>query len=238
MKIIEDEVIGELRYLTVEFDQAELLAGHIGVISQGAVRRYFEGKSPDLKVKKCGGLKLDSQRDIVTMRFGVVNQLAIENSVGVNSIVTNTSPGYGDPKLLNPGYDELKKRFELRGEVYIVLEKEHASLQGHRDELEKLVSNLVIERDDLLVENEELKTANAQWKEKYDALTKAVGITALATADEDAADLANAKEAVEITGADGSKITGEKAEGGVRGDRHKEIIIADLESDEDDDILG
>lgn len=55
---------------------------------------------------------------------------------------------------------------------------------------------------------------------------------------EDAADLAAAKEAmkdddsvplseVEMTGADGSKIEGEKPEGGVRGDRSKEITVAD-----------
>ncbi len=136
MQIIEDEVIGELRYLTVEFDQAELLAGHIGVISQGAVRRYFEGKSPDLKVKKCGGLKLDSQRNIVTMRFGIVDRpgmVLCKNDTGktipAGRLIAlagvdgskiegekSENVGCGDRKnqavtavkLLNPGYDELK----------------------------------------------------------------------------------------------------------------------------------
>ena len=78
MKIINEEIIGELKYLVVEFDCKEFAdVRGAGVISQGAVRRYFEGKRPDLKVKKCGGLKLDSQRDIVTMRFGVKQKPSI-----------------------------------------------------------------------------------------------------------------------------------------------------------------
>ena len=139
MKIIEDEVIGELWYLTVEFDQAELLAGHIGVISQGAVRRYFEGKSPDLKVKKCGGLKLDSQRDIVTMRFGVVNTTSktferVRESIGGEIISLNDV--YVKTKLLNPGYDELKEKYDA---LVIAVGKDAQKFSA------------------MLVENEELK---------------------------------------------------------------------------------
>ena len=174
MNIIEDEIIGELRYLTVEFDQVELLAGHIGVISQGAVRRYFEGECPDLKVKKCGGLKLDSQRDIVTMRFGV------KNPVGVNPIVASITPGYGEPKLLNPGYDELKKKYDDQYVLYSVLCEDYSKVQEKRNNLlldykiqsievselkekcDALVAAVMQDAQkfsDLLVENEELKTS-------------------------------------------------------------------------------
>ncbi|KKK63178.1 hypothetical protein LCGC14_2996880 [marine sediment metagenome] len=179
MKIIEDEIIGELRYLTVEFDQTELLAGHIGVISQGAVRRYFEGKSPDLKVKKCGGLKLDSQRDIVTMRFGV------KNPVGVNPIVASITPGYGEPKLLNPGYAELKadknmlvemnerhviKLDELlksRNHLVDELDETNKQLLAVQERCDALVAAVMQDAQkfsDLLVENEELKVDLEQTK--------------------------------------------------------------------------
>ena len=84
MKTIENEVIGDLRYLTVEFDQTELVTGGMGVISQDAVKRYFIEKRPDLKVKKCGGLKLDSQRFTVTMRIGVVNTPAAIQLTGAD----------------------------------------------------------------------------------------------------------------------------------------------------------
>ena len=134
MNIIEDEVIGELRYLTVEFDQAELLAGHIGVISQGAVRRYFESKYPDLKVKKCGGLKLDSQRDIVTMRIGVVNR---------GNVITTVSDEVSKVKLLNPGYDEIQAKC-------VTFQREYDAIVVLYDKLETRYSKL-IEKYDTLV---------------------------------------------------------------------------------------
>ena len=150
MQVIEDEVLGELKYLVVEFDQAELLAGHIGVISQGAVRRYFEGKNPDLKVKKCGGLKLDSQRDIVTMRFGVVNRGGV-----ITTVSDEVSDEVSEVKLLNPGYNELaaqveglKVQLELGAEVYDEL-KEASDiyvkvLTDNRDALQKKYDVLVV----------------------------------------------------------------------------------------------
>ncbi len=127
MKIIEDDVIGELRYLTVEFDRKELIAGGVGVISQGAVQRYFTEKSPDYKVKKCGSFKLDSQRDIVTMRFGVVNR---------GGVITTVSDEVSEVKLLNPGYDELRERYDT---LVIAVGKDAQKFSA------------------ILVENEELK---------------------------------------------------------------------------------
>ncbi len=178
MKIIEDEVIGELRYLTVEFDQAELLAGHIGVISQGAVRRYFEGKSPDLKVKKCGGLKLDSQRDIVTMRFGVVNKST--TAVIIDEFAGKDNDYSAAQKLLNPEYDELKAERDMLVEMnerHVIKLDELLKSRNHLvDELDETNKQLLTVQErcdalvaavmqdaqkfsDLLVENEKLRTA-------------------------------------------------------------------------------
>ncbi|KKL57438.1 hypothetical protein LCGC14_2235400 [marine sediment metagenome] len=148
MNIIEDEIIGELRYLTVEFDQVELLAGHIGVISQGAVRRYFEGKRPDLKVKKCGGLKLDSQRDIVTMRIGVVKK---STTVTIIDEFAGPDNDYSAAqKLLNPGYDELKAKYdEAANELKAVYDALPDTISGNTP-LSKLVAELKDERDCLI----------------------------------------------------------------------------------------
>ena len=262
MKTIEDEVIGKLRYLTIEFDQTELLAGHIGIISQGAVRRYFEGECPDLKVMKCGGLKLDSQRNIVTMRFGVVNKPDIEAQKFVTSLmdmhkaVGNIDHAPIDQKFLNPGYDEillenkkLKEKYDYLIEKYQItgnklseVYKKYDVLQHEKDIVGRLYDALVaaVSKDaqkfsDLLVENEQLKIDLMMYM-KTDEPT--------AFDPEDAVDLADAKEVIEsadsvplskieLTGTDGAKIEGEKAEGGVRGDRHKEIVVADISLSEE-----
>ncbi len=170
MKTIEDEVIGKLRYLTIEFDQTELLAGHIGIISQGAVRRYFEGECPDLKVMKCGGLKLDSQRSIVTMRFGIVNNQP-EKLVGIPSFIADTAPGYGGslksiaedinpvaasdstpgdsayPKLLNPGYDEILLENKKLKEKYDYLIEKYQITGNKLSEVYKKYDVLQHEKD-------------------------------------------------------------------------------------------
>ncbi len=101
MKIYETEddgKIGDLLYKTVEFTRQELVAGGVGVISQGAVLRYLKAAKPDLKIKKCGSFKLDSQEDTVTMRIGIA-----------------------DTKLLNPGYDELKDSYDRTKKRYDAL---------------------------------------------------------------------------------------------------------------------
>lgn len=155
MKIFETEddgKIGDLLYKTVEFTRRELVAGGVGVISQGAVQRYLEAAKPNLKIKKCGSFKLDSQEDTVTMRIGIANT-----------------------KLLNPGYDELKARYDELKEAsdeYITaltnnrdaLEKKYNAGVSLRNKLvddvvesEKQLLALQTKFSDLLVENEELK---------------------------------------------------------------------------------
>ncbi len=146
MKIFETEddgKIGDLLYKTVEFTRQELVAGGVGVISQGAVLRYLEAAKPDLKIKKCGSFKLDSQKDTVTMRIGIA-----------------------DTKLLNPGYDELKAKY---------------------DALVEAVGKDAQKFSDLLVENENLK-------KQVVALADCAEIDLTSDdEEEDAADLADAK---------------------------------------------
>ena len=170
MKIIEDEVIGELRYLTVEFDQTEIIADG-GVISQGAAQRYLAKERPDLKIKKCGSFKLNSQERTVTMRVAVALQ---------HKIVNSPDPMNGDReiKLLNPGYDELKAKYDkLKAAVaddsqdfnlatkLAETQKMYHELQNERDEIGAKYDAIVVAASkdaqkfsDLLVENEELKT--------------------------------------------------------------------------------
>ncbi len=148
MRIIEDEVIGELRYLVVEFDQTELVTGGMGVISQDAVKRYFIEKRPDLKVKKCGGLKLDSQRDIVTMRIGVVNQ-SEKLAAALDSIATGIAPEHNEQKLLQPGYDEI-------GAKCATFQREYDAIVVLYDKLEIRYSKLIKKYDALVKGKDEL----------------------------------------------------------------------------------
>ena len=156
MKFIEDEVIGEFLYQTVEFTQKEFADKGIGVISQVAVRQYLIEERPDLKIKKLGSFKFDSQKNTVTVRIATVNK---------------TVP----VALLNPGYDELKAKYD--------------ELQHEKDIIERLYDALVVavskdtqKFSELLQENEKLKVQ--LMKMQLDVLA----------CPEDAADLANAKE--------------------------------------------
>ena len=163
MKIINDEIIGELRYLTVEFCRTELVAGGAGVISQGAVRRYFEGKNPDFKVKKCGSLKLDSQRDIVTIRIGIVNQppyaILVKGKTHPDNqpVVSDFHNREISQKLLNLGYDELKEQYDAVLLDYKNRSEETVELQKRYDALVIAVGKDAQKFSDLLVENENLK---------------------------------------------------------------------------------
>ena len=141
MKIFETEddgKIGDLLYKTVEFTRLELIEGGVGVISQGAVQRYFAKKNPDLAIKKFGSFKLDSQADTVTARFAVVNKVV-------------------DQKLLNPGYDELKEQYDAVLLDYKNRSEETVELQERYDALVIAVGKEAQKFSDLLVENEELK---------------------------------------------------------------------------------
>ncbi len=114
MKIYQSEddgVIGEFLYQTVEFTQKEFADKGIGVISQVAVRQYLIEERPDLKIKKLGSFKFDSQKNTVTVRIATVNK---------------TVP----VALLNPGYDELKAKYD--------------ELQHEKDIIERLYDALVV----------------------------------------------------------------------------------------------
>ncbi len=148
----EDGVIGEFLYQTVEFDQTELVANG-GVVSQSAAQRYLAKERPDLKIKKCGSFKLDSQANTITMRFAVVNKSITLAGADGSKIEGEKSEGgvSGDRKnhtattvkLLNPGYDELKKDY---AELFV----QYAALV-------EAVSKDAQKFSDLLVENENLK---------------------------------------------------------------------------------
>lgn len=169
MKIYESEedgVIGEFRYQTVEFDQTELVANG-GVISQGAAQRYLAKERPDLKIKKCGSFKLDSQANTVTMRFAVPKSVVVKPSIPGGSKTLLNDCSCQDQKLLNPGYDELKEKYDLLSTTYERLLKYVAELEIQRDEtrvLQERYDALVVavgkdaqKFSDLLVENVKLK---------------------------------------------------------------------------------
>ena len=178
MKIFQsehDRVIGEFLYQTVEFTQKEFADKGIGVISQSAVRQYLIEERPDLKIKKLGSFKFDSQENTVTVRIATINKIV-------------------PVALLNPGYDELaaqveglKEQLELGAEVYDELKEKHDLLSTTYKKLLKYVAELetqyvelqhkknivgrlydalviAVSKDaqkfsDLLVENEELKVS-------------------------------------------------------------------------------
>ena len=182
MRIIENEgdgIIGELLYITMEFDRKEILDGGVGIVSQGAVQRYFAAKRPDLKPKKYSGIKMDFQNNTLTMRVGVTNHVGGINPVGVDPMVASAAPEYGyvgqDQKLLNPGYDELKAKYDAL-KVAVENDSQDFNLATKLTETQKMYGEL---------ENE-LHEVGA----KYDALKAACEVKIL----QEAADLTGCAE--------------------------------------------
>ncbi len=180
MKIYEGEddgVIGEFRYQTVEFDQTELVANG-GVISQGAAQRYLAKERPDLKIKKCGSFKLDSQANTVTMRFAVPKSIVKRPSIPGGSKTLLNDCSCQDQKLLNPGYNELaaqvkglKEQLELGAEVYDELQKQ---LDDVRLEL-SCPETMGMDNEPLYKWAAVVMCKELELHRKYDALVVAVG---------------------------------------------------------------
>ena len=168
MKIYEGEndgVIGELLYQTVEFTKKEFTDKGIGVISQGTVQRYLAEERPDLKIKKLGSFKFDNQENTVTVRIGTPVQ-----------------------KLLGPGYDELKEKYQDMVRVsnrlvceILESEKQLLAIQNNYDSLiEKYqitggkLSELYKKYDELKKKYDELQHEKDIIGRLYDALVIAV----------------------------------------------------------------
>ncbi|KKN48407.1 hypothetical protein LCGC14_0653540 [marine sediment metagenome] len=158
MKIYQSEddgVIGEFLYQTVEFTQKEFADKGIGVISQVAVRQYLAEEQPDLKIKKLGSFKFDSQMNTVTVRIATINKIV-------------------PVALLNPGYDELKAKYdEAANELKAVYDALPDTISGNTP-LSKLVAELM-KKYNLSVDNFSiLMGEKVRLQEKYDALVTAV----------------------------------------------------------------
>ncbi len=149
MRIYEGEsdgVIGELLYQTVEFTKKEFTDKGMGVISQGTVQRYLVEERPDLKIKKLGSFKFDSQENTVTVRIGTPMQ-----------------------KLLGPGYDEIQAKavnFQREYDAIVVLydklEVRYSGLIERYDALVVAVGKDAQKFSAMLVENENLKVKNTR----------------------------------------------------------------------------
>ena len=165
----EDGVIGDLLYQTVEFTRKELTEGGVGVISQGAVQRYLVGKRPDLKIKKLGSFKFDGQANTVSVRIGTTK----------GKRVVLPDDNQKPVALLNPGYNELKAKYDM-------LIRDFDALKNTYDALVVAVAKDVQKFSDLLVENERLKK---QFESEHN-------LCLCPECKEDIADLADAKEAI------------------------------------------
>ena len=167
MKIYQSEddgVIGEFLYQTVEFTQKEFADKGIGVISQVAVRQYLIEERPDLKIKKLGSFKFDSQKNTVTVRIATVNKIV-------------------PVALLNPGYDELKDNYDRTKKRYDAL------VIAVSKDAQKF-SDLLVENENLKAENDRLMLRLAEWSASCVSCGR-VNKNVHVIIEEDAADILN-----------------------------------------------
>jgi len=79
-----------------------------GVISKGQVVRHYEAKHPEHRVMEALAFKVDHETESVKIRVRVVLK-TLEKHVFLPE--ENQKPVGQDQKLLNPGYDELLKKY-------------------------------------------------------------------------------------------------------------------------------
>ncbi len=176
MRIYESEddgVIGEFLYQTVEFTQKEFADKGIRVISQTAVKQHLTEERPDLKVKKLGSFRFNSQENTVSVRIGTLVQ-----------------------KLLGPGYDELMLSQNKLVDEVAESEKQLLAIQEKHAALIEAVSKDAQKFSDLLVENEELKEENKTLDRAVAGYVRAklTEKADIELSSEDAADLADVKK--------------------------------------------
>ena len=213
-----------------------------GVISKGQAVRHFEKKHPEYTVFAISSFKIDHQDETISVRVQVKMKAAKVAEFGKALVAMNEAVGNVDhapQKLLNPGYDELKEKYDavILSRNHLVdeladtekklvtlqaavaddsqdfslaaklaeVQKMYHELQNERDEIGAKYDALVIavgkdaqKFSDLLVENEKLRKENKTLDRAVagyvrEKLTERVDVD---LSPEDAADLADAKEAL------------------------------------------
>ncbi len=268
----------KLKWIEAEYTIKELLKPGGGVVVQRDILEQWKADNPGQEIKAHAGFKCNQQDFTVSIRIGTVDKTNLANSGTMAKIEGNINVSDSSkPKLLRPGYDELKRNYdEITKALSFAtnfnkrLQKQYDEVQhdleiyknqydelrtGHdnlikqydalvaavskdaqkfsvtltaNDTLKEKVDELRLKCDQLragpysecshCVENEELKTANEQWKAKLEDLAE-VTKTELARVDvenenlkkqleaehnlclcpeckEDVADLADAKEVI------------------------------------------
>ncbi len=168
-----------------------------GVISKGQAIRHFEKEHPEYTVVAISSFKIDHQTETIKVRVQVKPKMAkLEKHIFLPD--ENAKPV--DPvALLNPGYDELKLRYDTLKDVS---DRHSRQMESAYNELEEKYDSLVIAHgqlfadyeetkksfdaiveaaakdaqkfSDLLVENEELTAANKRLVEENNMLDRAV----------------------------------------------------------------
>ena len=94
------------------------------VISKGQAVRHFEKKHPEYRVIAISSFKIDHQDETISVRVQVHEKSSIP---GGSKTLLQDAP----QKLLNPGYDELKEKYDA---LYIVHEELKKQLEVFLDE--------------------------------------------------------------------------------------------------------
>ena len=154
-----------------------------GVISKGQAIRHFEKKHSEYAVVAVSSFKIDHQTETIKIRVQVKLKVAkLEKHVFLPD--ENAKPV--DPvALLQPGYGELKEKYDALRIAHDKLLKEY-----------KIVEERMVRHDRTVAEEAmEVDLSSGPFSE---SAPTAESILAHATgADEDAADLANAKEVLD-----------------------------------------
>lgn len=129
-----------------------------GLISKGMAVRHYENLNPEHQVLAISSFKIDHEAETISIRVRVQPK-----PVGVNRVVLFDAKPYGQ-KLLNPGYDELKKKFDDLYALHSALCEDYTKVQEERNVLQ---SKLVTADETY----EGLRAAHAKLLKEYDELS-------------------------------------------------------------------
>lgn len=143
-----------------------------GVISKGQAIRHFEKEHPEYTVVAISSFKIDHQTETIKVRVQVKPKMAkLEKHIFLPD--ENAKPV--DPvALLNPGYDELKLRYDTLKDVS---DRHSRQMESAYNELEEKYQDMVRVSDRLVCEILESEKQLLAIQNNYDSLIEKYQIT-------------------------------------------------------------
>ena len=197
----------KLKWISVEYTIKELLKPGGSVVVQRDILERWKADNPGREIKAHAGFKCNQQDFTVSIRIGVVDNTKwnagtvakltftgadgskIEGEQAEDGVRGNSAPVTDSPKLLQPGYDELKEKYDAMAGAVIRDAQKFSAVLIENENLKKLILDIKIF----------IGTDDCDWHEFariYEKIDKILAEQEIYLFPEDATDLTDAKEVI------------------------------------------